>query len=67
MNLLKQVKAGLAKKREAQGALSGSTLRVGAFTVKVDSLIGEGGFASIYSVTDCSTQRALALKHFRLR
>lgn len=67
MNLLKQVKAGLAKKREAQGALSGSTLRVGAFTVKVDNVIGEGGFATIYLVTDCTTGARFALKHFRLR
>lgn len=63
MNLLKN----LGKKRESTGALSGKVVRVGPYQLKVESLIGEGGFATIYRVVDVSTRVTFALKHFMLR
>lgn len=53
-------------KREASGALSGKQLEVGRRTVKVDRLLGEGGFATIYHCTDLATGQTFALKHFVL-
>lgn len=54
-------------KREASGALSGKQLVVGQRTVRVDRLLGEGGFATIYHCTDLATGQPYALKHFILR
>ena len=53
-------------KREASGALSGKQLSVGDRSVKVDRLLGEGGFATIYRCTDVETGDVYALKHFLL-
>ena len=65
--------------RHQQGPLSGKTIIVDDFTVKVGSLIGEGGFASVYHavlVQDNTATNLLlrdagvtsfALKHYCLR
>lgn len=52
--------------REPTGSLSGKQLSVGERVVKVDRLLGEGGFATIYHCTDVETGAAYALKHFLL-
>lgn len=61
MNLFKV----LGKKRDSGGELCGRILNVESFQVRVESLVGEGGFASIYRVIDLSRRSNLALKHFR--
>lgn len=43
----------------------GRQLRVDNNAVKVESQLGEGGFASIYSVRDVGSRAAYALKHVR--
>lgn len=53
-------------KRESSGALSGKQLAVGAKVVRVDRLLGEGGFATIYRCTDVETGAVYALKHYIL-
>ena len=65
MNLLKSL-GGAGKKREASGPLTGRTLPLGEHTVKVEAVIGEGGFATIYRTVDINTQATFALKHFML-
>jgi len=64
MNLLR----GLAgpKRREVSGTLTGRIINLGTYNVKVESVIGEGGFATIYRAVDVPTQRPFALKHFML-
>lgn len=58
----------LAKRKDgATGPLTGRTLKVQSYQVKVESVLGEGGFATIYRCNDITTKAALALKHFRLR
>lgn len=64
MNLLRGLAA--PKKKDATGALTGRTLGLGPYTVKVDAIIGEGGFATIYRAVEVNTQEAFALKHFML-
>lgn len=61
MNLFKV----LGKKRDSGGELCGRILNVESFQVRVESLVGEGGFASIYRVVDLGRKSTLALKHFR--
>lgn len=63
--MLKALK-GLAGGRETSGALSGKQVVVGSRTVKVDKVLGEGGFATIYRCTDVDTGDVLAIKHFVL-
>ncbi len=62
MNLLKN----FGRRKEPAGSLVGKIIKVGPYSVRVEALIGEGGFASIYSVRDNSTRTLFALKHFRL-
>lgn len=62
--MLKHLK-NLAK-REPTGSLSGKQLSVADRSVKVDKLLGEGGFATIYRCTDVETGAVYALKHFLL-
>jgi AP2-associated kinase len=57
----------LFRAKKGQGALTGRTVTLDpTLSVKVDALVGEGGFASIYRVTDVNTRATFALKHFRL-
>jgi hypothetical protein len=67
--MLKGLQA-LAKKgltgREGAGVLSGKQVSVGQRVVRVDKVLGEGGFATIYGCTDVDTGEAFALKHFLL-
>ncbi|KAK9816438.1 hypothetical protein WJX72_000236 [[Myrmecia] bisecta] len=60
---LKGLGAGI---HQQSGGLLGKTVKVGPYTVRVEALLGEGGFASIYRVRDNSTSAAYALKHMRL-
>lgn len=61
MNLLKT----FAKKKSNSGVLTGKLLNVDAFQLKVEALIGEGGYASIYRVVELRSRETFALKHFR--
>jgi AP2-associated kinase len=65
MNLLKNL--GKKGSKEPSGSLTGRTLKIGSFQVKVEAVLGEGGFATIYRVMDVTTRAAMALKHFKLR
>lgn len=65
MNLLKTL-TSTSKRREATGPLSGRTLHLDRFQIKVEALIGEGGCATIYRGVDLLTQDLFAIKHFRL-
>lgn len=49
-----------------EGGLVGRTFRVGAYTIRVEAHLGDGGFASIYRVRDTSSNSAFALKHMRM-
>lgn len=49
-----------------EGGLVGRTFKVGAYTIRVEAHLGEGGFASIYRARDTSTMSAFALKHVRM-
>lgn len=53
------------RKRKDVG-LVGKTIRVGSYSVRVDALLAEGGFATVYRVQDVTTQKMLALKHARM-
>ena len=53
-------------KREGSGSLSGKQIIVGNRSLKVDRLVGEGGFATIFRCTDVDTGDVYALKHFLL-
>jgi len=64
MNLLKNFAA--PKKREASGPLTGKVLPISNRTLKVEAVLGEGGFATIYRAIDTDTQEIFALKHFML-
>ena len=64
MNLLKNLAA--PKKREASGPLTGKILPISNRTLKVEAVLGEGGFATIYRAVDAVTQETFALKHFML-
>ncbi|KAG2440961.1 hypothetical protein HXX76_003814 [Chlamydomonas incerta] len=54
------------KKKEKEGTLVGKVVMVGPFSVRVEAVVGEGGFATIYRCTDVKTGLAYALKHMRL-
>ena len=49
-----------------EGGLVGRTLKVGMYTVRVESHLGDGGFAAIYRARDISSTASFALKHMRL-
>ena len=57
---------GKNKKPEFAGALYGKTVQVGPHHVRVEELVGEGGFACIYKVRDAENGKPYALKHLRL-
>ena len=52
--------------RKDASSIVGKTVKLGSYTVKVDGVIGDGGFATIYRVKDVTTSSILALKHVRL-
>jgi hypothetical protein len=62
--MLKALK-NLAQGRDS-GALTGKTVTVGHRVVKLEKLLGEGGFATIYRCSDVDTGEVFALKHFVL-
>lgn len=51
---------------EGRNAMLGRQLRVGQHAVRVEALLGEGGFASIYTVRDVISRAVFALKHVRM-
>jgi hypothetical protein len=57
----------LAKRKDGSGPLTGRTVKVQSYLVKVEAVLGEGGFATIYRCNDNTTKATFALKHFRLR
>ena len=57
--------AGAARSGQ-QGALVGKMMKIGAYSVRVEALLGEGGFAQIYKVKDSVSGAVFALKHMRL-
>ena len=52
--------------RKENSGLVGRMVKVGSYMVRIESLLGEGGFASIYKARDNNTNKAYALKHMRL-
>ena len=52
--------------RRDGGTLTGKTVMVNQRHLKVEQVVGEGGFATIYRCTDCDTGKAFALKLFLL-
>lgn len=64
MNIFKNL--GATKRRDSAGPLSGRTLPLDPYTVKVEEVVGQGGFATIYRAVDVVSGEMLALKHFRL-
>ncbi|KAK9806620.1 hypothetical protein WJX73_000737 [Symbiochloris irregularis] len=57
--------AAVVQRKDGPG-LVGKMMKVGSYMVRVESLLGEGGFASIYKARDTTTNKAYALKHMRL-
>lgn len=57
---------GFGKKKDKDGSLAGKVVVVGPYSVRVESLVGEGGFATIYKAVDLKTGQTFALKHMRL-
>ncbi|GLI65494.1 hypothetical protein VaNZ11_009030 [Volvox africanus] len=55
----------VGKKRDSN-SLVGKVVLVGQYSVKVEALIGEGGFATIYRCVDMKSGHTFALKHMRL-
>ena len=49
-----------------EGGLAGKTLKVGMYTVKVEAVLGDGGFAVIYRARDIASPAVYALKHVRM-
>ena len=64
-SFFKNVQSGLAQ-RKGEGVLAGKIMRLGQYSVRVESHVGEGGFASIYRVRETTTGQQFALKHMRL-
>lgn len=63
MNFLRNVVKG----QKDSGGLIGKVFNIQEYGIKVESQIGEGGFATIYRVSDINSRdRIYALKHFRL-
>ncbi|WIA38907.1 hypothetical protein OEZ86_005060 [Tetradesmus obliquus] len=57
---------GRSRKSAAHGPLCNKTVQVGKNTVLCESLLGSGGYADIYRVTDLASGATYALKHLRL-
>ncbi len=57
---------GRGQKKE-EGALINKTVQVGQYHVRVESMLGQGGYADIYRVRDASSGQTFALKHLRLQ
>ncbi len=57
----------LKPSKAGSGPLTGKTIKVQAYSAKVENVLGEGGFATIYRCSDITTKATFALKHFRLR
>lgn len=54
-------------RREPHGPLVGKTVHVGGAEVRVEALVGQGGYSDIYRVRDArDPSRLFALKHLRL-
>jgi len=63
--LLEKLGGGGASK-DAVNTLVGKTVVVGAYTVRVESLVGEGGLATVYRAVSVANGQPFALKHLRL-
>ncbi|KAF6255608.1 serine/threonine protein kinase 7 [Scenedesmus sp. NREL 46B-D3] len=57
---------GRGQKSAAHGPLCNKTVQVGKNTVLCEALLGSGGYADIYRVTDTADGATYALKHLRL-
>jgi len=64
-SFLKDLK-GFGQKAEAKGMLIGKTIKVGAYTIRPEAVLGTGGFATIYKVRDSTSGAVYALKHMHL-
>lgn len=51
----------------AVGALQGKTVQVGQFHVRLDALLGRGGYADIYCGQEINSGQTYALKHLLLQ
>lgn len=54
------------KQKDPSGTLVGKSIKVGIYTVRLESIIGEGGYACIYKARDINTGDVFALKHLRI-
>lgn len=55
----------VVQRKESSG-LVGKMVKVGSYMVRIEALLGEGGFASIYKARDGNSNKVYALKHMRL-
>lgn len=61
-----RMKSLLKFAQKEKPGLVGKAIKVGPYNVRVEAVLGQGGFASIYRVRDSASSAAYALKHMRL-
>eukprot|EP00879_Flechtneria_rotunda_P026603 GHRR01028377.1.p1 GENE.GHRR01028377.1~~GHRR01028377.1.p1 ORF type:complete len:183 (+),score=37.86 GHRR01028377.1:135-683(+) len=66
MKAVQQLFGHRGPKQQSVGPLTNKTVQVGSFQVICEALLGSGGYADIYRVTDISSGHKYALKHLRL-
>lgn len=64
---MKKLLAKVGQKKDGTGPLTNKIVQVGQFQLRVDALLGQGGYADIYRVRDAVTGQQFALKHLRLQ
>ncbi|KAG2493277.1 hypothetical protein HYH03_008414 [Edaphochlamys debaryana] len=63
---MKKLLDKVGKRDKKDAGLVGKVVMVGQYSVRVEAIVGEGGFATIYRCTDVRTGQTFALKHMRL-
>ncbi|KAG1666241.1 hypothetical protein FOA52_011543 [Chlamydomonas sp. UWO 241] len=66
MKLLGRVSAPRPAKATSQHPLLGKTVQIGAHSMRAESVLGEGGLATVYRAVDTSSGETFAVKHMRL-
>ncbi len=65
---MKKLFGGLkGRDKEDAGPLVGKTVQIGQFNVRVETLLGRGGYSDVYLAADVATGQQFALKHMRLQ
>lgn len=65
-NLMQKASRGLMGGKQDAG-LTGKSLQVGNYHVCIEKQLGEGGYATIYSVLCRNDNKHYAMKHFRIQ